>query len=253
MDDPELIGTILSTVIASAAPNSTPQKRPGSQPEKTISPACDKCGSSGWKPRSDNRVERCIYALERIRKKRLSILEYQWPEYRNADFKTMKPRKRQQQACEVIKLGPRGSWYITGYFGSGKTFLMAAQYRDMVLDGWPCIICSARQLMEEIRKAETPHSQGITYGYGDPEVYQSPVLALINSPDNTGHLFIDDLEKAGARSEFRAEMLFHIFDTIKRRNMGLTVTSNLSMSKIGPHIGEAAFARIQRICREIEL
>lgn len=204
-------------------------------------------------PRPDNRVERCVCALERIRQSRLAIIKNQWPEYLNADFKTMKPRKRQQAVYDAMKPGSRGSWYITGYFGSGKTFFMAAQYRGMVLDGYPCMMRSSRQLMEEIRKAETPHSQAVIYGYGDPEVYQSPVLAMLNSPDNRGHLFIDDLEKAGARSEFRAEMLFYIFDTIMRRNMGLTVTSNLAMDKIGKHVGEAAFARIARICREISM
>ncbi len=99
--------------------------------------------------------------------------------------------------------------------------------------------------MEELRKAEVPADQ-----HGN--VFESPVLQMVNLAP-AGHLFIDDIEKARARSEFRAEMIFDLLDTIKRRQLGITVTSNLPLRDLAPKLGDAATARLHRLCREIEL
>ncbi len=106
--------------------------------------------------------------------------------------------------------------------------------------------------MEELRKAEAPADQ-----HGN--VFESPVLQIVNLA-RAGHLFIDDIEKAPARSEFRIEMLFDLFDTIKRRQLGLTVTSNRSMISKDPKkpdlrqaLGDEVVSRLHRICRVIEL
>lgn len=69
----------------------------------------------------------------------------------------------------------------------------------------------------------------------------------------------DELAKAPARSGFRMEMLFDLFDTIKRRQLGLTVTSNLPLiSKDGKPdllgvMGESVVSRLYRICTEIQI
>ena len=67
------------------------------------------------------------------------------------------------------------------------------------------------------------------------------------------YLFVDDIEKAPARSEFRVEMLFDLLDTIKRRQLGITVTSNLRLEEFARKLPRGADVRVYRLCREIEL
>jgi hypothetical protein len=75
----------------------------------------------------------------------------------------------------------------------------------------------------------------------------------------SGHLFIDDIDKAPARTGFRVEMLFDLFDTIKRRQLGLTVTSNLPLiSKdkkpdLRSVLSEPVVSRLYQICTEVVL
>lgn len=103
---------------------------------------------------------------------------------------------------------------------------MICQYRKMAEQGIPCELRTAKDLVDELRKAETPAIEPGTTSF------ESPILKLVNlSP--TGHLFIDDIEKAGVRSGFRSESLWHLFDTMKRRQIGLTFTSNLPMDLPG--------------------
>jgi DNA replication protein DnaC len=72
----------------------------------------------------------------------------------------------------------------------GKTHLLIAQYPHLAMAGERCILRSARDLLEELRKAEAPPDQhGI--------VFETPVLQMVNLA-SAGHLFIDDIEKASA-------------------------------------------------------
>jgi DNA replication protein DnaC len=151
----------------------------------------------------------------------------------------------QANALTTIRADPHGSFFFTGKYSHGKIHLMIAQYRHPALAGGRCILRSACDLMEELRKAESPTDS-------NREVFESPVLQMVNLAP-AGHLFIDDIEKAGARSEFRAEMIFDLLDTIKRRQLGITVTSNLPLRGLAPKIGDAATARLHRLCGEIEL
>lgn len=104
--------------------------------------------------------------------------------------------------------------------------------------------------MEELRKAEAPIESG-------KDVLESPILRLVNTAEN-GHLFIDDIEKAPARSDFRVESLFGILDTMKRRQIGLTVTSNLPLisdreDDIRMKLTDQVASRIDQICKVIDL
>jgi hypothetical protein len=48
-------------------------------------------------------------------------------------------------------------------------------------------------------------------------------------------------------------MIFDLLDTIKRRQLGITVTSNLPLRNLASKLGEAATARLYRLCHEIEI
>ena len=176
-----------------------------------------------------------------------------WPEYLKANLTTDAPYKNslgQQNALVKMREKPEGNYLITGLFSRGKTHLMVAQYRHMALAGEKCELRSARSLIEELRKHDTQEPG---------REFVSPVLQMINlSP--AGHLFIDDIDKAPARTGFRMEMLFDLFDTIKRRQIGLTVTSNLPLISKDPGkqdlrkvLGEPVVSRLYRICTEIQL
>jgi hypothetical protein len=101
--------------------------------------------------------------------------------------------------------------------------------------------------MEELRKAEAPPDQ-----HGN--MFESEALKLANLAP-AGHLFVDDIDKAPAISSFRAEMLFDLFDTIKRRQLELTIMTNLPLKKkdLRDVLGGEVVSRLYRLCREIEL
>jgi DNA replication protein DnaC len=171
-------------------------------------------------------VRRCKCQQKKIAEERIRTILDEWPEYREAALDTYEPKSEGQRlAVEAIRGNPRGSYFINGSFSRGKTHLMIAQYQHLALAGERCLLRSARDLMEEFRKAEAPPDR-------EGKQYESPVLQLINLAP-AGHLFVDDIEKASARSEFRAEMIFDLLDTIKRRQLGITVMSNLPLVRLG--------------------
>jgi hypothetical protein len=50
-----------------------------------------------------------------------------------------------------------------------------------------------------------------------------------------------------ARTDWRAEAIFDALDTIKRRRLGLSATTNLAMRDLAAAIGDAALARIDAV------
>jgi DNA replication protein DnaC len=189
-------------------------------------------------------VTRCECGKRRIAEQRIRAVLDDWPEYASASFEN--PRDLvQREAIRRIAANPSGSYYISGYYASGKTWLLVAQYRHLALSGARCLLRSSKQLMDELRKAELTPPQG-------QQPFESPVLQMVNLAAS-GHLFWDDVEKAAGRSEFRAEAIFDLLDTIKRRQLGVTVTSNLQLSDLTRILGDAAVARLDRMCTKITL
>lgn len=169
-----------------------------------------------------------------------------WPNYRDARLETMKPRSEGQAAAIArIRTQPQESYYFHGLYSSGKTHVMIAQYQAVALTGVPCLLRSSRQLADEMRKAEQVPAHG-------EAPYESPVLKMLGSIKHC-HLFVDDVEKTPARTDFRAEAAFHWLDLICRHMHGLTLTSNLELPALTTYLGDAAVARIDRICFRIQI
>jgi DNA replication protein DnaC len=198
----------------------------------------------------EGRVRECECKKRRIAQGRIREILKNWPEYKDAQLETFKPRSvRQQNAIRAIRENPTGSYFLGGYYQQGKTHLLVAQYRWMADAGMRCILLSAQELMDDLRKAETPMD-------GQPP-YESPVLRMVDFA-GSGHLFIDDIEKAPSRSGFRAEMLFSVLDRIKRRQLGLSVTSNLPLisedeKDLRQKLTDEVAARIDQICSQIDM
>jgi DNA replication protein DnaC len=184
-------------------------------------------------------------------KARIRTILDDWKEYKDATLETFKPRTIQQErALRMMTASPGSSFFIKGIYSQGKTRLLVCQYRRLAEQGVRCEIRTARDLVKELQLAEAPAEVGKT-------AFESPILKLVNlSP--SGHLFIDDIEKAGVRSGFRAESLFHLFDTIKRRQIGLTVTTNLPMQAakkgekdLKTEMTDQVVSRLDQICSDI--
>ena len=191
-------------------------------------------------------MKRCDCAKQRMAAARIREVTEGWPEYAAATLESMAPRTPQQAAAlERVKAKPTGSYYLWGFYATGKTHLLIAQYQRLALAGVPCMLRSSRQLADEMRKAEMAPPAG-------EEPYESPVLRMMENQAHA-HVFIDDIEKTPARTDFRAEAAFHWLDTLKRRQHGLTITSNLPLEKLTDYLGDAAVARIMRLCERVEL
>ncbi len=83
-----------------------------------------------------------------------------WPR-RDARLESIRPRSAGPAAAlERIRARPEGSFYLHGYYSSGKTHLMIAQYRAVALAGVPCLLRSSRELADEMRKAQAAPAAG---------------------------------------------------------------------------------------------
>ena len=79
--------------------------------------------------------------------------------------------------------------------------------------------------------------------------YISPAWQL---PDEGAHLFWDDADKFKL-TEFKAEAIYTLIDNLYRRQVGLTVTSNLSLNDLTDKVGPAVVRRIDDMCEVLEL
>jgi DNA replication protein DnaC len=163
--------------------------------------------------------------------------------FQEATFESYHPRNPQQErAVSSMRGVPEGSFYITGHYGSGKTHLFYAQYREIALAGKTrCHVRTTRELVEELKRGELD---------GD---FVSPVMAAAYACAPY-HLFWDDIDKL-KHTEFKAEVLFELVDALYRQKHGLTVTSNLSLQELAERerMHPAIVRRLDDICRVIEI
>jgi DNA replication protein DnaC len=76
--------------------------------------------------------------------------------FKECSFNSFNPRDlRQERAVTLMQKDAGGSWYLTGAYGNGKTHLLYAQYREIVISGKVrCHVRTTRELVEELRHAE---------------------------------------------------------------------------------------------------
>ncbi len=137
---------------------------------------------------------------------------------------------------------PEGSWYMTGHYGSGKTHLFYAQYREMAMAGKTrCQVRTTRELIEELKRIEL-----------DSE-FVSPVMTAAYSCAPY-HLFWDDIDKLKP-TDFKTEALFELVDALYRQKHGLTVTANYSLQDLveRERMHPAIVRRLDDMCRVIQI
>jgi DNA replication protein DnaC len=177
---------------------------------------------------------------EKIRTARLSVV----PErFKDSTFESYCPNdSKQERALALMLEDPKGSWYLTGSYGSGKTHLLHAQYREMVLAGKTrCHVRTTRELVDELRRAEFD------------ENFISPVIVAASKPGSY-HLFWDDIDKLKP-TYFKTEVLFDLVDTLYRQKHGLSVTSNYFMRDLieRERLHPAIVRRLDDMCRVVAL
>jgi DNA replication protein DnaC len=204
---------------------------------------CSVCNDSGWR-RVEENGRPAMRQCECVKEKRKAELRSLIPKrFNESSFASYIPHSRQQrQALALMQGEAGGSWYLTGAYGSGKTHLLYAQYREIILAyKTRCHVRTTRELVEELRRAELE------------EGFVSPVMADASWSDSY-HLFWDDIDKLKP-TDFKTEVLFDLIDTLYRQKHGLTVTSNYSMLDLvaRERLHPAIVRRLDDMCRVIEL
>lgn len=162
--------------------------------------------------------------------------------FRDASFANYVPTdSRQDHALATISGDFTGSFFIHGEYARGKTHLAIAQYAKLVEIERSCEFLSMAELLTELRRSEM-----------DPE-YFCTVRQRVRSAEKF-HLFVDDIDKFKV-TDFKFEVLFDLFDTLYKRNLGLTVTSNYGLRELATSgaVHPSIVRRIDDICGVVEL
>jgi DNA replication protein DnaC len=205
-------------------------------------PVCSLCGGTGWQRagNEDLRYRRCECVKARLVAARLAAIPAL---FRGATFESYLARNLQQErAVALMRSLPEGSWYLTGHYGSGKTHLFYAQYREMAVAGKTrCHVRTSRELVEELKRMEL-----------DSE-FVSPVMAAAYACAPY-HLFWDDIDKLKP-TDFKTEVLFELVDALYRQKHGLTVTANYTLQDLveRERMHPAIVRRLDDMCRVIQI
>lgn len=199
------------------------------------------CGGTGWVRHQDGdrtAVRQCDCLKRRIRNRRLQDL----PErFRDSTFENYKPiDDTDRAALELLRSEPNRSFYMYGDYGRGKTHLAAAQYKAIVESGQAVAWRSMWDLIRELQEADT---KDVT----------SMVIQNTRYSESF-HLFVDDLDKFKA-SEYRDDTLYDVFDTIYRRRLSLTITTNYSLLVLAEtgKLSQAIIRRIDETCKAVQV
>ncbi len=162
--------------------------------------------------------------------------------FREATFESYFPRSpSQERAHDFIRENPEGSYLLHGPYDSGKTHLLFAQYRRLALSGIPCSARTTVELWSEIQRMEFDQD------------FLSPVFAQVRTRGRY-HLFWDDADKIKL-TDFRAQALHELVDTIYRKCLNLTMSSNYSLKEPGDleRLPPSVIRRIDGMCKVLEI
>jgi DNA replication protein DnaC len=190
-------------------------------------------------------VRPCECLSERQARARTKEILQEFSRFVQVDLNELHPRDLQQSAAiSQMRANPGGSYLITsGKYACGKTQLLVSQCRHLALAGEKVAIRTSRQLVKELQQAEL-----------EPREFRSEVLYAAHTADRF-HLCWDDCEKVGTQSDFRQEAIFNLVDTMYRRQLSITITSNLDLEQLiqSGRMQSAVARRIDDMCIKIRL
>jgi DNA replication protein DnaC len=199
---------------------------------------CPRCEDLGY-VRIDRGLVRCECQKRKVITAKLDAI----PErFRQATFENYIPvdEKQIRARCRMER-ELTGNFFLFGPYGRGKTHLATAQYRSIVEIERPCLFFTMPELMSELRTAE------LDADYWCEVRHRGRYATAF-------HLFIDDMDKFKI-TDFKFEVLFELINTIYRRKLGFTVTSNLSLQQLADSglVDASIVRRIDDICTAVEL
>lgn len=207
------------------------------QPTRQNSSECELCQGTGFQ-RGNGGVFRCACSRKRLQEAQLAAI----PErFRGCTFENFRPVDDiDAAALAKIHANPGAGLYLWGEYGRGKTHLAVAQYKSLVDAGQSCAWRSMGELLSEVRAAEV-HDR------------HSLVLSRARYADSF-HLFLDDIDKFKP-TEFKGEAMFDLFDTLYRRKLALTVTTNWSLRVLaeGERLHPAIARRLDDMCLAVRV
>jgi DNA replication protein DnaC len=186
-------------------------------------PQCATCEDTGFEL-TDKGARPCECRLNRIRDSRFAKIPPKFAGLRLADIQ---PRKGQEQIITFAKENPQGSYFLAGNFGTGKSMLMWALYREAIERNAPKLIaCTLAELLNEYR--------GFINGGPLPRMNATE----LKQSHTRYSIFFDDIDKAKP-TEYAAEQFFEIVNAIYEYGHQVVTTTNLGVSALIDHFDRA--------------
>lgn len=160
-------------------------------------------------------------------------------DYVTSDLSALKPRPGQLQALQWITEHPFQSFYLTGINRSGKSFLMAAEYRALL-----------EKIGVGFGMAEVFSDAGLEKCLIEAQIYRERDY-LKNDYGNKRFFFFKDFGKLSRNKELILTPLFDFFDYLSSESKRMFFCSNYTLEQLAS-FGDAwvgIAARINEKCK----
>lgn len=184
---------------------------------------CLVCNDTGFEL-TTNGAKPCECRLRRVVESRLAKIPPRFSGVRLADIQ---PRKGQEDIVRFAQANPQNSFFLAGKFGSGKSMLMWALYREAIERNQPKIVtCTLAELLNEYR--------AFINGAPPPRLNATEL-----KQNHTRYsIFFDDIDKAKP-TEYAAEQFFEIVNAIYEYGHQIVTTTNLGVAQLVDHFDRA--------------
>jgi hypothetical protein len=223
-------------------------------------PACERCHGLGYVPFQDiepprySRIWVCSCTIEQQMRRFLGGGRFAEAEFSNFNPKT----PSQKHAMEQLQANPCGSYFLSGSYGTGKSHLVASQYKTL-RRRWT-LRPTAYLSDAEYAAAISLHFDAKRRGADDsPTPMPISAKAIREASWDRGfHVFFSDFGKAKPTAFF-AQRIFELLDAIFQRTtdkgtqkFGITIASNVEHSDLAEYFDQASAGLGTAISRRLE-
>jgi primosomal protein DnaI len=117
--------------------------------------------------------------------------------------------------------------YLTGNFGSGKTYLIAALFNELAKKDVKCAICYFPEFLRTLKESFKELEEGVSYSDKFNYIKKIPLL------------LIDDIGAENLSTWARDEILGSILQYRMEENLSTFFTSNLTLDELESHLAMA--------------